>query len=188
MPYETSTSGRPATIVDSDAVVLVGLVGAPFGVKGWAHVRSYTDPPDNLLGYAPWQIRAETGTDDSRWTPLDVEAERHGNGLIARFAGVRNRDAAGELRGCGIGVSASVLPTPEQGEYYWRDLIGSEVVNKAGVPIGEVQRLFATPAHDVLVVVDDLGERLIPFVNEWVVEILPDHGRVVVVDWEAGWR
>ena len=187
MRQETSIPGTPAAAADSDGVVLVGLVGAPFGVKGWAHVRSYTDPPDNLLGYAPWQLRGETGTDDPGWTRLDVEAQRHGDGLIARFAGVRDREAAVELRGRGIGVSASVLPEPEQGEYYWRDLIGTKVVNKAGVPIGAVQRLFATPAHDVMVVVDDVGERLIPFVGEWVVAVLPECQRVVV-DWEADWR
>ena len=186
MSQETSTSARPAAVV-SDAVVPVGVVGAPFGVEGWAHVRSYTDPPDNLLDYAPWQLGAGTGTDDSGWVPVEVEAQRHGGGLIARFAGVRDRDAAVELRGRGIGVSASVLPEPENGEYYWRDLIGSAVVNKAGVRIGEVQRMFATPAHDVLVVVDDVGERMIPFVSEWVVAVSPECGRVVV-DWEPDWR
>ena len=187
MPQETSTSGTPAATVDPDGVVLVGVVGAPFGVNGWAHVRSYTDPPGNLLDYGPWQLRGNTGTAESGWVRIDVEAQRHGGGLIARFADVRNRDAAVALRGRDIGVSSSALPEPEQDEYYWRDLIGSEVVNKAGVRIGEVERLFATPAHDVLVVVDDLGERMIPFVNEWVVAVLPERGRVVV-DWQADWR
>lgn len=185
MPHETSIPGRPAATADSD-VVLVGLVGAPFGVKGWAHVTSYTNPPDNLLGYEPWQLRRNT-TDEAAWERTEVDVQRHGDGLIARFAGVRDREAAVELRGCGVGVAASVLPAPEQGEYYWRDLIGADVANKAGVRLGQVQRLFATPAHDVLVVADDDGERLIPFVGEWVVAVMPESGRVVV-DWEADWR
>ena len=187
MPQETSTSGSPATGLDPDAVVVVGVVGAPFGVKGWAHVTSYTDPPGNLLDYGPWQLRGETGTNDPGWAPIEVEAQRHGGGLIARFSGVRDRDAAVDLRGAGIGVSAGVFPVPEHGEYYWRDLIGSAVVNRAGRRLGEVQRLFATPAHDVLVVVDDQGERLIPFVSEWVVAVIPECRRVVV-DWQADWR
>ena len=185
MPQETSTPGTSAA--DSDAVVLVGLVGAPFGVKGWAHVRSYTDPPENLLGYEPWQLRRNSGPTEADWERIEVEVERHAGGLIARFDGVRDREAAVELRGSGIGVSASVLPAPEEGEYYWRDLIGAEVANKAGVRLGKVQRLFATPAHDVLVVADDVGERLIPFVEEWVIDVMPGSGRVVV-DWEADWR
>lgn len=187
MPQDASTAGRLASTVEPDGVVLVGVVGAPFGVTGWAHVRSYTDPPGNLLDYGPWQLRGEAGTNDPAWVPIEVEAKRHGVGFIARFAGVRDRDAAVDLRGRDVGVSASVLPVPDQDEYYWRDLIGTEVVNKAGVRIGEVQRLFATPAHDVLVVVDDDGERMIPFVSEWVVAVTPECGRVVV-DWEADWR
>lgn len=186
MPLETSTPGTPAA-ADSDAIVLVGLVGAPFGLKGWAHVRSFTDPPENLLGYEPWQLRRNSGPTEADWERIEVEVERHASGLIARFDGVRDREAAVELRGSGIGVAASVLPAPEEGEYYWRDLIGAEVANKAGVRLGKVQRLFATPAHDVLVVADDVGERLIPFVEEWVVDVGPGSGRVVV-DWEADWR
>ena len=120
------------------------------------------------------------------WERIEVEVERRAGGLIARFAGARDREAAVGLRGSSIGVAASVLPAPGAGEYYWRDLIGAPVANKAGVRLGEVRRLFATPAHDVLVVVDDDGERLIPFV-ERVVDVMPGSGRVVV-DWEADWR
>lgn len=31
--------------------VLVGEIVAPFGVKGWVKVRSFTDPPANILKY-----------------------------------------------------------------------------------------------------------------------------------------
>ncbi len=173
-------------MIDDEAIVLVGLVGAPFGVNGWAHVRSYTDPPENLLGYLPWQLSRDAAT-NAGWTPLDVEAARHGDGLIARFSGAGSREEAVELRGCGIGVPASVLPPPDEGEYYWRDLIGADVVNRTGESLGQVSRLMATPAHDVLVVLDDLGERLIPFVDEWVLAVVPESRRVVV-DWESDWR
>ena len=187
MSQETSAPGRPTATARGDAVVLVGTVGAPFGINGWTHVRSYTDPPGNLLDYWPWRLRRETGTNGAAWERIEVEAERHGGGLIARFAGIRDREAAVELRGSGIGVPAGALPVPAEGEYYWRDLIGSEVVNTTGFRLGEVERLFPTPAHDVLVVRDDVGERLIPFVGECVVAVTPDDGRVVV-DWKSDWR
>ena len=190
MSLHTSAQGGPAasaTATEADPVVLVGLVGAPFGVKGWTHVRSYTDPPDNLLEYAPWQLRSNGDASDIEWQPIEVEAGTHANGLIARFAGVRDRDAAAELSGAAIGVAASVLPAPEVDEYYWRDLVGARVTNPAGEQLGEVRRLFSTPAHDVLVVVDGDLERLIPFVRQWVVAVLPETGQLVV-DWEADWR
>ena len=189
----TDTSMRREGIeamVVSESVVLVGVVGGPFGVNGWSHVKSYTHPPENLLAYLPWQIQRDapaSGDTTSGWEVVDVEAERHGGGLIARFPGAQDRDAASAMRGRGIGVHAEALPAPDEGEYYWRDLVGARVVNKTGAEIGSVERLFETPAHDVMVVVDDIGKRLIPFVREWVVDVAPDAKRVVV-DWEADWR
>ncbi len=35
----------------------LGRIGAPFGVKGWLHVDSYTDPPEALLEYREWALR-----------------------------------------------------------------------------------------------------------------------------------
>lgn len=172
---------------DPETVVPVGMVGAPFGIRGWVHVRSYTDPPENLPGYAPWQLRCHSDASIAAWQPTGVEVETHANGLIARFAGVRDREAAAGLRGREIGVAASVLPAPEEDAYYWRDLIGAAVANTAGEHIGRVQRLFATPGHDVLVVADENGERLIPFVRQWVTAVSPETGRIVV-DWETDWR
>ena len=186
MPPETTPPGRPAA-TDSDAVVPVGLVGAPFGVEGWVHVKSYTDPPENLLGYGPWLLRRVSGADGAGWEPIEVETGRHAGGLIARFAGVRDREATVELRRGAIGVPVSALPAPQEGEYYWRDLIGAEVVNRAGIRLGEVRRLFATSAHDVLVVDDGDGERLIPFVDTCVVAVRPESA-LVIVDWDADWR
>ena len=162
-------------------VVVVGVIGGPFGVKGWMHVNSYTEPPANLLSYLPW--RQKRG---DRWKILDVEVQAHGNGLVARIEGLRDRNAAAEWRGTPIGVEAAVLPAPAEDEYYWRDLEGLQVVNGSGDDLGRVDRLFATPAHDVMAVTDDTGERLIPFVREVVVAVDADAGRVVV-DWESDW-
>ena len=34
----------------------LGRIGAPFGLKGWMHVASYTDPPEALLGFPRWDL------------------------------------------------------------------------------------------------------------------------------------
>ena len=38
-------SGEPSALIE------LGTVGAPFGVRGWVKLRSYTDPPDRLLDH-----------------------------------------------------------------------------------------------------------------------------------------
>lgn len=163
-------------------VVLVGVVGGPFGVKGWVRVNSHTEPAANLLSYTPWLLKR-----GDRWEVVDVQAQEHGNGLIARITGSRDRDVAAEWRGTPIGVEAAVLPAPAQDEYYWRDLEGLQVVNGSGEGLGRVARLFSTPAHDVMAVAHHSGERLIPFVREVVIAVQAD-ARRVVVDWERDWN
>ena len=166
----------------AEAVVLVGVIGGPFGVKGWVRVNSYTEPPANLLAYRPWQVQR-----DDRWQVPDVEAEAHGTGLVVRIEGATDRDAAVAWRGARIGVDASVLPSPAQDEYYWRDLTERRVVTVDGNCLGRVERLFSTPAHDVIVVAGEDGERLIPFVRDVVLAVESDGGRIVVA-WDPEWR
>ena len=86
-----------------------------------------------------------------------------------------------------IGAPREELPAPESGEYYWGDLVGLDVMNVHGQPLGRVVGLIATAANDVLRVGGEEGrERLLPFVAAVVQEVdVP--GRRILVDWEADW-
>lgn len=178
------------------APVVIGAIGGPFGVQGWMHVHSFTEPAENILAYRPWQLRRQTS-----WQPVVAQARAHRRGFVACFEGVAERDAAERLRGLPIGVNADVLPTADEGEYYWRDLTGLSVATLAGDELGVVERLFSTPAHDVLVVAgvgdDEVDresrgsrggrkERLLPFVRDVVTQVDMRSGRIVV-DWQADW-
>ena len=100
---------------------------------------------------------------------------------MASFAGIRDRNEALAISGCAIGVPAGTFPPAAPDEYYWRDLIGLNVVNSDGTAMGVVERLIETGAHDVLVVKGE-QERLIPFVEQFVIQVLPEQG-FVRVDW-----
>jgi ribosomal 30S subunit maturation factor RimM len=41
--------------------VVMGRIGAPWGVKGWVKLYSYTDPPDNLIKYQVSLSRGRRG-------------------------------------------------------------------------------------------------------------------------------
>ena len=170
------------------AVAVVGVVGAPFGVRGWVHVRSFTAPADNLLAYRPWQLELGGAAD---WREVRCAARRHGDGFVARFDDAADRDAACAFRGASIGVDEGALPPTEDGEHYWRDLLGRPVMASpagtadAPTPLGAVAEVFATPAHDVLVVRDGGRERLIPFVRQVVLDVSAER---LVVDWHPDWQ
>ncbi len=159
--------------------VVLGRISGLFGVRGWVKVFSYTDPREAVLQYKNWLIFR-----NGAWQPTDVAAgQRHGKSVIARLAGIDDRDQAQALVGTEIGVSRATMPQPDDGHFYWMDIIGSMVVGKNGEELGRITSMLETGAHDVMVVQGD-KERLIPFVrDEIVLDVDLALGRIKV-DWD----
>jgi 16S rRNA processing protein RimM len=159
--------------------VILGRIGAPFGVLGWAKVNSFSEQPKTLLQYTHWQL-GQRGA----WRAVRVlDARIHGEHLIARLDGCADRDAASRLTGADVAVFRDQLPQLAEGEYYWTDLEGLRVVRLDGEVLGLVESLLATGANDVLVVRGD-RERLIPFLLGTVVIEVDLEGGVLRVDWD----
>lgn len=157
----------------------MGRILAPYGVRGWIKVRPQTESTDGLLGYRTWWLGKQ-----GEWNSYQLlEGRVHGTDVVARLEGVADRDLAAQLRGCEVAVPRSELPPAPEGEYYWADLIGLEVVNREGVRLGQVAEVFATGANDVLVVRGE-RERLIPFVEAVVVDVDLE-GALLTLDWGA---
>jgi 16S rRNA processing protein RimM len=157
----------------------MGRIAAPYGVRGWVKVHPYTEYLDSLLDYPVWRLGKSAA-----WRSYRVlQGRPHNRFLLVELEGVGDRDAAERLRGMEVAVARAELPEPDEGEYYWDDLIGLEVVTASGLSLGRVEGLLETGAHDVLRVVAE-RERLIPFTAPIVLEVDPSAGRIRV-DWEA---
>lgn len=157
--------------------VVLGRIAGLYGVRGWVRVYSETEPRQGILNYSPWLI----GPGETVWRVL--EGRLHGKGVVARLEGCDDRDQAARLLGLEISVWREQLPPPAPDEFYWIDLEGLAVVTQRGDELGQVARLFATGANDVLVVAGE-RERLIPFVWERVILEVDFAQRLIRVDWD----
>jgi 16S rRNA processing protein RimM len=165
-------------------IVVMGQVLLPYGVKGWVRIRPHTESPDSLLGYGSWWLRPPGG---GSWRELaPVEGRTHSDSLLVQLRGIESREAALALKGCDVGISRAALPRARDGEIYRADLVGLEVVNRAGVVLGRVTEVADFGAHPLLRVArpDVAGgdERLIPYVAAHVDDVDLGAGRVRV-DW-----
>ena len=156
----------------------LGRVGAPWGVKGWVHVDSYTDPPDGILEYREWVLRLGSGERISRRL---LDGRPHSDRLVARLEGIEDRDRAAALTGAVIEVDRAALPPTSEREYYQADLIGLPVRNLEDAELGKVGYFVDTPTGPMMVV---QGER------EYWVPAAPKHLRkvdltagLILVDW-----
>lgn len=171
----------------TQSFVIVGRVSRPFGIKGWNHLTSFTDPPQNLVQYSPWALN-EARDATSKWDVIDTfEIQRNGNGMLVRIENSTSRDHANKYVSKFIGVPRENLPTLTVDEHYWFDLIGTDVVNLTDDHLGVVHDVAWNGAHPLLLVRDDkAGEILIPLVSEYVHAI--DVGSKIQVSWAKEWR
>ena len=171
----------------ADDKLIIGRISGVYGVKGWVKVHSETDPREGITAYDPWYVE-QGGQGKDRWREFRVEqARRHAKTVVAKLAGVDERDAAMMLTGALIAIRPDQLQPLDEGEYYWRDLIGCRVINREGIELGTVRRLMETGANDVLVVSREQNnsEHLVPWTpGEAILQVDLERGRIDV-DWDA---
>jgi 16S rRNA processing protein RimM len=160
--------------------VELGRIGSPYGVLGWMHVQSFTEPLEGVLGYPVWALRLGAGSPTSYRL---VAGRVQGRGVVARLEGVGDRDAAAMLRGAMIEVRRSELPPPRRREYYRADLLGFAVRNQEGVELGRLDH-FVEGAASTMMVVVGADEYWIPAVPQYLRKVDLE-GRSLSVDWPA---
>jgi len=161
--------------------VVVGKIGAPFGIKGWLKIISFTDPVTNLTEFDHWFL--EKG---DHWETITVNgSQAHGKGIIAKLKGLNTPEEARLFTGKKIAIQRSQLPTLNQDEFYWRDLEGLTVVDQHDKILGKIAYLIETGSNDVLIVKDEQGKEIaIPYLPDDVVKRIDLETKVMHVDWE----
>ena len=160
-----------------DQRIEIGEIKAAYGVKGWVKVFSYTQPIEQIFSYKCWLI----GKNADPYEIVDCN-QRSNSGLIAKIEGIDDRTAALTMAGKSITIHQSELAELGE-EYYWSQIIGLNVFNSKGEFFGRVSQMIETGANDVMVVLTDDNEQLIPYA-ESIVEIVDLESGRIVVEWE----
>lgn len=166
--------------------VILGKIVSVQGLRGAVKVYSHTDPLDNVLDYAQWSL--SRGSEQRTVSVLGGRLQ--GRVLIVQLKGVNDRDQAEALVGFEISVEKESLPELEEGEYYWYQLEGLQVINLEGQLFGKVDHLLETGSNDVMVVKPCAGsidqrERLLPYLPGQFVTNIDLEAAVIQVDWDA---
>ncbi len=175
--------------------VQVARIGKPHGIRGEVTVQLFTDDPEGRC--APGAVlQLEAATEQAaRLAPtgaLEVASARWNKSvMVLGFTAVRDRNAAELLRGSRLWVD-SEEDDEDDDAWYEHELAGLAVVLDAQLraaadagrepdPIGTVTGLRTLPAQDLLEIeLSDGKEGLVPFVEQIVLEVDVEHGRVVL--------
>jgi 16S rRNA processing protein RimM len=157
-----------------DALVLMGVIGRPHGVRGLAHVRSYTADPADLPGYGPFS--------DGRGRRFSLRWVSEGVAAITELVEggkqpVADRNAAERLVNTRLFVARQQLPATGEDEFYLADLVGLEAVDADGAALGRVAAVHDYGAGTSL----EIGPLLVPFTRACVPVVDIAAGRLVVL-------
>ena len=161
--------------------IAIGKITGPHGLKGVARVYSWAESFDSFGKGV--QLTAASPSGDVELTVQS--AAPHKKGLLLTFKEVTHINTLEPLVGSELFVNRSDLPEPEDGSYYWVDIIGLQVVTEAGDFLGKVDSIFPTGSNDVYVVKDGKKELLVPALASVLKDVDLVKG-VMVVDLPEG--
>ncbi len=152
----------------ADALLSIGKVVGTHGIKGYLKVFSYAESADSFALGRELTFSREGETVAS----FRAESARpHKRIVLLVLEGIESVEAAEQLVGCQVCIDKASLAPPEEGAYYWHQIIGLEVFTLDNRRLGCVASILSTGGNDVYVVRDGEKEILVPAIESVVVDI-----------------
>ena len=159
--------------------LIIGEITKPHGVRGELRVDILTEVPERYKELEEVYIAKNT-----RQTPQKIKLETvrfHQGKALVKFEGYNYRDEVEKLRKWLIFIPADQAIPLEEGEFFYFQLLGMQVVTDQNEPLGKIVDIIQTGANDVFVVAHpEKGEILIPDTEEVVTHIDGDTKIVTV--------
>lgn len=149
--------------------VLVGEIVKAHGLRGEVAVWALSENPARFKVGARLRVGAEAASS----VEMTVEQCRPQppERLLVRFAGVVDRTQAEALRGARIFAPPRDLPALPEDSFWEQDLLGLQVVDTAGTPLGEVTAVLSRAEQDLWQVATAGGPVLLPATKAIVVRV-----------------
>jgi 16S rRNA processing protein RimM len=160
-------------------MICVGVITGAHGIRGHVRIKSFTAEPGDVAGYGV--LYDPRGRSSLRLTVTGCSGAQ----LIARIAGVDDRNAAEALKGHELFVPRSALPPPDDDEFYHADLVGMRAELAEGEhqreTVGMVAAVHDFGGGDVIEVETERGVTImVPFTRDVVPEVHVAEGRLVI--------
>jgi 16S rRNA processing protein RimM len=134
--------------IELENPVLMGVIGAPHGIKGQCRVKSFAGDPEALGDYGTLYAQ-----DGRAFDVKDIRMAK--NVVVVTFDQVNDRNMAETLNGVELFIDRSQMPDEvlDEDEFYIEDLVGMDVLDSSGTRIGAVSAMHNFGAGDMVEVV-----------------------------------
>ncbi len=141
----------------------VGLIERAWGLKGHLKARVLASSPSRFLDLQHVSILGQRYQIE--------EARTAGAHVFLKLAGLDGPEDVEQLRGAEIEIPRDEAAPLPPGAYYQYQMVGLEAITEEGASLGSVVEVMETPANDIYVVRGELGEILVPAIEDVVLDI-----------------
>ena len=127
--------------------VIIGKVISTHGIHGWLSILCFAHPPENLKNYDTFIFLNDTASQIDI-TDIKVMPKK----TIIKIKDYDSITSSENILGKDILIDKSDMPMLVEGEYYWRELEGLEVMTSQEKFLGVVDFIFSNGANDVLAI------------------------------------
>jgi len=158
---------------------VIGIIGSPFGVKGFVKVRPLSGEIDHLL-----KLQSITVSKDGNERLLSIEEiNPAAPNVLIRFKGIESPEAAKTLNGAQLLAGRDQAAPLAPGEFYIEDLKGLPVLTDKDEIIGHVLDIIEGGGGELIEIELSNGEkRLVPFRKEFISDISLEKGKIVLIN------
>lgn len=145
----------------------LGALAKPHGIKGALHAFLDVDDPyeyDELTS-----VFVQEGQELVPYFIDDIQIKPNLNLII--FEGIDSVDKAKELVGKKLFLPMSFLPKLKDNQYYYHEIIGYQVEDQSLGLLGIVKEVVSLGAQDVVVMIYQNREVLIPLTEEIIPKV-----------------
>jgi len=156
----------------------IGKIVKPHGLRGRLKVKSYLVEPEKVLRRVTEVELTKASDRKGPYTLGEWRLQR--DSIVMEMVEVNDIEVANALKGYLVWGKMEFLEPLGDDEFYWRELIGMEMVTEAGEKLGELTAVFPTGSNDVYVCTTEKGEILIPATVECIRQVDRKERKMVV--------
>jgi 16S rRNA processing protein RimM len=149
----------------------IGFIIKPHGLKGAVSFQLDVDDPSKYKKME--SVIVKTG---EQLVPFLISSlQINGNKGIMHLVDIHTIDAAEELKSCQLLLPIETLPELREDQFYYHEVIGYQVVDEAFGTLGTIQNIFSTGRQDLISMMYNEHEVLIPVADDIVLKA--DHNK-----------
>ena len=162
--------------------LVVGHLNKAHGTKGEIFIWPLTDHPESTFAPGVELYLGDANGDLPTDPPtLRIESSRaYRRGFLVRFEGVHDRKGVDGLRDRYVMRAMEQIEELAEGETFYHDLLGMEVVTVEGEQVGEVIEIYELRPADLLEIRGPEKTFMIPYISAMIQSVSVEDNRIVL--------